>query len=89
MKKIILLPVILLLAACTTTHYSRVEGDSRVEVDHFSMGMEREGIDLSLERDSKGMKVGVTVDRSSGNKSFEKAADALIEAAKALRSVRP
>jgi hypothetical protein len=79
--------IVLFLSACTSTHYSRVEGDTRVEVDHYSMGMDREGVDLSLSKTPDNVNVGVKVGKSSGEESFDAAADALIDAAKALKGI--
>ena len=84
-----LLIAIVLLAACTTTHYSKIEGDSKVVVDHFSLGMEREGIDLSLSRKPDEMIVGVKVGRSSGKESMDRAISAVEKTLETLRAMKP
>lgn len=81
--------VILLITGCTTTNYSRVAPDgTRITLDHSSVGMEREDIDLNFEKPDD-LIIGVTIGRSSGAQSLNRVIDGLEETLKTLKSMRP
>ena len=96
----LLFVIAFLFSACTTTEYKKQVWDQdgkvllETTVDHMSMGMEREGVDLSLERCPDGqqkcdMKATVKVGRSSGKESMDRVITGMENTLSTLKSMRP
>lgn len=87
---LVLTLAILWITGCTTTNYSRVAPDgTQIEVDHFSIGMEREDIHLNFDKKPDDLKIGVNIGRSSGAESLDRVIDGLEGTLKTLKSMRP
>ena len=81
--------LLILISACTTTEYTREENGVKVKVSHFSLGMEREDVNLNFSRKPDGMDVGINIGRSSGKESFDRVIGGLESTLETLKSMRP
>jgi len=90
LKIVIICFITFFISACTTTNYSRVEPDGTlINVDHFSIGMEREDIHLNFAKKPGDLKIGVNIGRSSGKESFDRVISGLESTLETLKSMRP
>lgn len=87
MKAVTYLLIAFLLSGCTSTVYLKTftptkEGECTVttRVDHYSMGWDREGvlIDLDKKNDAQ-IKAKISVNKSNGSNTANALADALVE----------
>ena len=85
MKKIfIAILVLIFLSACSSTMYHKVTKDEEVTVSNVSLGMERKDVDMAFKKGDE-IDASVKIGSSNGKDSFNKAADALIEAGNSLK----
>ena len=86
----ILIPLVLFMfaSACTTTHVSKIVGDSKFEASNTSIGWDRENITLGLTKPDN-TTVKIEIGSSGGSAGLDRAITGFETALKQLKSMRP
>lgn len=72
--------IVIMLSGCTSTMYSKTAGTGETtRVDHFSIGWDREGVNIAVDKETGKLKARINVDKSNGSNSTTALISAITE----------